>query len=161
MSKVRFFSDPHFGHKNMAIRRGFKDEKEHDEHIIKCWNSVVNKKDTTYILGDITMEKNNYEILERLNGIKHIVLGNHDEGQHTKYMQNYVNKISGMIDYKDMYILTHCPVHPSQLEFRYSYNIHGHVHENTLKDSRYINVSAEVIGYTPKLLNELINEKSK
>lgn len=35
MNKIRFISDLHFGHKNMAIRRGFKDEFEHDEHIIK------------------------------------------------------------------------------------------------------------------------------
>ena len=57
MSVIRYCSDPHFGHKNMAIRRGFKDEFEMNEHIVKCWNSVVSKKDVTYILGDITMEK--------------------------------------------------------------------------------------------------------
>jgi calcineurin-like phosphoesterase family protein len=36
-------------------------------------------------------------------------------------------------------------------------NIHGHVHENTLDDKRYINVSAEVIDYRPKTLRELLN----
>ena len=155
MSIIRFYSDPHFHHRNMAIKRGFKDEIEMNEHIIKMYNSVINKKDTCYILGDITMEKANYEILNRLNGIKNIILGNHDEGQHTKILQQYVNKIYGMLDYKG-FILTHCPVHPSQLEFRYSKNIHGHVHENTLDDPRYINVSAEVINYTPILLNSLL-----
>lgn len=156
MSNIRFISDLHFGHESMSKRRGFESVEEHDNYIVNQWNKVVNKKDTTYILGDITMEKANYEILNKLNGIKHIVLGNHDQGQHTKIMQNYVNKISGMINYKKEFILTHCPIHPCELEFRFKYNIHGHVHENTLSDKRYINVSAEAICYTPKLLSELL-----
>ena len=156
MSNVRFISDLHFGHTNMAIKRGFEFVEDHDNYIVNQWNKVVNKKDTTYILGDITMEKANYEILDRLNGIKHIVLGNHDEGQHTKYMQNYVNKIAGMVNYKKEFILTHCPIHPCELEYRFKYNIHGHVHKNSLNDKRYVNVSCEVIDYTPKLLMELI-----
>ncbi len=57
MSVVRYYSDPHFHHRNMAIKRGFKDEDEMNEHIIQEWNKVVSKKDVTYILGDITMEK--------------------------------------------------------------------------------------------------------
>ena len=140
----------------MAIKRGFKNALDHDSYIVSQWNKVVCKKDVTWILGDITMEKANYEILNRLNGIKHVVLGNHDEGQHTKHMQNYVNKIAGMINYKKEFILTHCPIHPCELEYRFKYNIHGHVHENTLPDKRYVNVSAEVINYKPKLLSELI-----
>ena len=145
----------------MALKRGFSCADEMNEHIVNQWNKVVNKKDTTYILGDLTMEKANYEILNRLNGIKHIVLGNHDEGQHTKILQQYVNKIAGMVNYKKEFILTHCPIHPCELEYRFKYNIHGHVHENTLPDKRYINVSAEVIDYTPKLLTELIKENEK
>ena len=156
MSNVRFISDLHFHHENMAIKRGFSCANEMNEHIVKEWNKVVNKKDITYLLGDITMEKANYEVLNRLNGIKHVVLGNHDEGQHTKILQQYVNKIAGMVNYKKEFILTHCPIHPCELEYRYNINIHGHVHENTLPDKRYINVSAEVIDYKPKLLSELL-----
>ena len=156
MSNIYVFSDPHFHHRNMAIRRGFTDEIEMNDYIVKMYNSVVNKRDTCIILGDITMEKANYDILNSLNGTKHVVLGNHDEGQHTKVLQQYVNKICGMLNYKG-FILTHCPVHPSQLEFRYSKNIHGHVHTDSLDDPRYVNVSAEVINYTPVLLNSLRN----
>lgn len=36
------------------------------------------------------------------------------------------------------------------------YNIHGHVHEHTLADKRYINVSCEAIDYQPKSLSELL-----
>ena len=157
MGNVRFISDTHFGHKNMATRRGFSSAEEMNDYIIKKWNSVVNKKDVTYLLGDVSMEsKNFYYLLDSLNGVKNVILGNHCRRQDIPEMLKYVNSVAGMIDYKDNYILTHCPVHPSQLAFRYSYNIHGHVHENSLDDPRYINVSCEVVDYTPKLIAELI-----
>lgn len=162
MSVVRYYSDPHFGHRNMAIRRGFKDEFEMGEHIVSKWNSVVSKKDVTYILGDITMEKSfDYYWLDQLNGIKKVILGNHDQPQHVPELLKYVNNVSSMRYLKDKehgnIIFTHAPIHPCELNYRYTINIHGHVHENTLDDKRYINVSAEVIEYTPKLLKELIN----
>jgi len=150
------YSDPHFHHKNMAVRRGFSCAEEMNEHIVKNWNNHVSKKDVVFLLGDVTMEKNDYKILSRLNGLINVVLGNHDKRQHVSHLLNYVNSVSGMIDYKSKYILTHCPIHPNELKFRYSYNIHGHVHENSLNDERYINVSAEVIDYIPKVIMNLI-----
>jgi calcineurin-like phosphoesterase family protein len=141
----------------MAIRRGFEDEIQMNEHIVSCWNKVVKKKDLVIVLGDITMEKNKYySILNSLNGLKTIILGNHDEPNHVPELLKYVNKVAGMIDYKKEYILTHCPIHPSQLEYRYSYNIHGHIHSEVIDDPRYINVCAENIDYTPKTLEELL-----
>lgn len=161
MSVVRYYSDPHFGHRNMAIKRGFKDEEEMNKHIVKQWNSVVSKKDVTYILGDITMEKaSQYYWLNELNGIKKVILGNHDEPQHVPELLKYVNNVAAMKYLKHKQygniILTHAPIHPCELEYRFNINIHGHVHDNTLPDKRYINVSAEVIDYKPKLLSELL-----
>ena len=155
MSRVFTISDLHFSHKNMAIRRGFKDETEQDEHIIESWNSVVNKKDTVYCLGDICMERSDpYKLLDRLNGIINVVLGNHDYKNHVPELLKHVNSVAGMIDYKG-FILTHCPIHPCQLEHRYNKNIHGHVHSNSIDDSRYINVCCEVIDYKPILISSL------
>ena len=161
------FSDPYFHHENMAKHRGFSSAEEMNELIVKNWNNTVSKRDAVFLLGDITMEKKQYEILGRLQGLIHVVLGNHDERQHVREMLNYVHSVSGIIDYKKIAILTHCPVHPSQLEFRYSYNIHGHVHENSvldiyedpkfkIPDPRYINVCAEMIDYTPVEFSKLI-----
>ena len=75
MATVRFIADLHLGHENMAKKRGFSSAEEHDEYVVEMWNSVVGKRDVTYILGDVTMEKKtSYALLERLNGIKHVVL---------------------------------------------------------------------------------------
>jgi len=161
--QIRFISDPHFGHRNIAIHRGFKDEFEMNEHIIAQWNKVVKKKDTTWILGDITMEKGEYHYLDRLNGFKRIILGNHDKGNHTKVMLDYVNSIHGLSKFRSKEFgniwLSHCPIFPKELEFRVNYNIHGHIHTGyVINDPRYINVCMEVQDYTPKTLQELIKK---
>ena len=91
MSKVRFIGDLHLGHINMAIKRGFKTVEDHDNHIIQCWNSVVHKRDVTWILGDVTMESSkSYPLLKHLNGMKKIVLGNHDRPSDIPELMKYV-----------------------------------------------------------------------
>lgn len=150
MSKVFVISDLHLGHESMAVKRGFSSSKEHDQFIIDKWNSTVNKRDTVWILGDISMEKPEpYKKLVLMNGVKNVVLGNHDLPQHVEYLKIYglVNKISGFLK-KSGFALTHCPIHESEID-RFKANIHGHVHEKSLSDTRYINVSCEAVDYTP------------
>ena len=103
-----FISDPHFHHKNMAIKRGFSCEEEMNELIVDNWNKNISKRDLVYILGDITMEKNNYSILSRLKGEKTVILGNHDKPQHIPELLKYVNKVGGMLRYENHNILTEC-----------------------------------------------------
>ena len=153
MSHIHLYSDPHFGHNNMAIKRGFSSSKEMDEYIIKSWNKVISKRDVVWILGDITMEKDNYLILNELNGIKKVVLGNHDMPQHVPSLLKHVNYVCGMFKLKN-YILTHCPIHESEIN-RFTKNIHGHTHDIIISDNRYINVCAEVINYTPIRLDSI------
>jgi calcineurin-like phosphoesterase family protein len=148
----------------MATRRGFSTIEEHDEHIIAKWNSVVNKRDVTYILGDVTMEKSSpYPLLDRLNGIKHIVLGNHDRRQDTKKLFDYAESVGAMINYKGVF-LTHCPIHPDELTYGIPKNIHGHIHDKVvmkmldgweIPDERYFCVSCEQVDYLPKSLKDL------
>ena len=156
MGQIYVISDPHFGHNNLAIHRGFKDSYEQDEYITDQWNSVVTKRDTVWILGDITMEHHkHYYRLDTLNGIKNVVGGNHDSPKHTKKLMEYINKYCGCYAYKGV-IMTHIPVHESCLEGRLKKNIHGHIHTHDIPDERYINVSAEKLDYKPILLNELL-----
>lgn len=150
MGQVYVIADLHLGHESIAKLRGFESSEAHDEYLIKKWNSVMSKRDVIYILGDIAMEKHwHYKILNELRGVKKVVLGNHDKGKHVKYLLEFVNTVSGMIKY-NKYWLTHCPMHPNELYGKI--NIHGHVHYKTIDDPMYVNVSAEVVDYTPQLI---------
>jgi calcineurin-like phosphoesterase family protein len=112
--------------------------------------------------------KKEYPTLDRLHGRKIVVGGNHDKPNHTKELLNHVESIVGMVQYKGIF-LTHCPVHPREMEYRIKHNIHGHIHENRIEhkfrlfgvalfaipDRRYHCVSCEHIDYTPVTLKEL------
>ena len=111
------------------------------------------------------MEKSSpYHLLDRLNGTKKVILGNHDKPSHVPELLKHVNSVGGMVQYKGV-VLTHCPIHPSELEYRFPLNIHGHIHDKVVMldhwtntpDQRYICVSCERIDYTPKTLDELKN----
>jgi calcineurin-like phosphoesterase family protein len=169
MAQVRFIADLHFGHKFIAEHRGFESIEAHDEHVINQWNSVVNKRDITYILGDITMEKSDsYPLLNRLNGIKKVVLGNHDKAAHVPELLKYVNSVAAMVQYKGIF-LTHCPIHPMEMDYRVHHNIHGHIHSKLVMypvtvfgfklfdrvDRRYNCVSCEHVDFKPKTLEQL------
>jgi calcineurin-like phosphoesterase family protein len=176
MSNVRFIGCLHLGHKSIAIHRGFNDDFYHDEKLIDSWNSVVNKKDLTYILGDIAMETDkHYYKLNRLKGRKIVVLGNHDLPKHTRNLLNYVESVAGMVKYKG-YVLTHAPIHPNEIGFCKG-NIHAHVHDNKLHEveimSKYLDedsvliktlhkyhcVDAKLINFKPISLEELEHGK--
>ena len=174
ISNVRMIGCLHFGHNSIAKYRGWDNAEEQDAYLIKQWNKVVNKKDTTYILGDITMEKNlDYYKLDLLQGRKIIVGGNHDKYQDSKQLMLYVEGITGAVDYKG-FILTHVPIHPNEVHF-YRGNIHAHIHHvNKLEEvetrnkyddpesvydvtrHKYFNVDAHLLDYTPRTLDELI-----
>jgi calcineurin-like phosphoesterase family protein len=120
------------------------------------WNEAVHPKDLVLILGDITLETPVfYEMLDHLNGRKKVVMGNHDSPKHCRKLLEHVEQVCGSIEYKRGVILTHIPIHESQMG-RFWLNIHGHVHSESLDDNRYVNVSAEAVDYTPVDIHQLI-----
>lgn len=164
MSNVFFISDTHFYHANILKftskfgepLRNFYDVAHMNEYMVKCWNSVVGKRDLVFHLGDVVVKwGDSYtDVLDRLNGRKILIAGNHDKHDTQVYLKSF-ERVEGMWTYKDGIILTHCPIHPSQLEYRFKLNVHGHVHKNSLDDKRYYNVSVEAIDYTPVSLDTI------
>ena len=50
-----------------------------NEGLVKLWNEQVKPNDIVYILGDFSLNpKAVRDFAPRLNGIKHLILGNHD-----------------------------------------------------------------------------------
>lgn len=144
--KIYVIADTHFGHRKIVgfepDYRPFNNIEEHDRTLVERWNQVVRPKDTVWHLGDVlfAMHKTG-EILGSLNGIKRLILGNHDRFPLEMYAK-YFSKIYGAAPFGQC-ILTHVPVHPNQVEYRFMKNIHGHMHSKKLDDSRYVCVSVE------------------
>jgi calcineurin-like phosphoesterase family protein len=158
-NRVFVIGDTHFGHKKIidfeAAARPFASVEEHDAELVRRWNATVNKHDTVWHLGDVLFGEASFAILPQLNGVKKLVMGNHDSYPAAKYLEHF-SQICGAVQLRG-YLLTHVPVHPGQFH-RFKGNIHGHMHSAKIDDPRYICVSAEHTGLAPKLLDAVIHE---
>lgn len=157
----------HFGHANMLnfLRedgtklRPFAHIEEVDELMVKNWNSVVQPHDKVYHLGDVFINRKARFILDRLNGDKVLIKGNHDIFDLTNYLPFF--RDIRAYHKLDKAILSHIPIHPENLG-RFKGNIHGHLHEHIVKDAqgqpdpRYKTVCVEHINYTPIELSEAL-----
>jgi len=147
MAKVYFTSDWHFGHRNiLKYRPEFKSIEEHNQTFINEFNSKVRKRDTVYFLGDIAFTEESLELLKQLNYChkKVLYLGNHDYLHTSKYLEIF-DEVYALRSLKSFW-LSHCPIHPQEMRNRKG-NIHGHLHESILDDSKYFDVSPEKHNY--------------
>jgi calcineurin-like phosphoesterase family protein len=137
-----------FKRKDGTPLRDFPSIQEHDETLIQRWNSVVGVDDKVYHLGDVGFKNSTAlaQILQRLNGTKVLIRGNHDNLKLSLYAQYFKDVRSGHV--LDQILLAHIPIHPDSLG-RWKGQVHGHTHANNLPDKRYMNVSVENINYTP------------
>lgn len=168
MANTFFCSDHHFGHANLlnftrndgSPLRVFEDVDHMNEYMVMQHNRVVGVGDKVYFLGDLAMNKRNLPILDRMNGEKVLVRGNHDTenaGVYLKYFKDVrgTHTIDGMI-------LSHIPIHTESLS-RWRANIHGHLHANVvtkvgtkIPDARYYSVCMEQLDdYTPVSLEQI------
>ncbi|MFH0836999.1 MAG: hypothetical protein V1870_02630 [Candidatus Aenigmatarchaeota archaeon] len=163
MSKYFFISDTHFDHEKIIeyCDRPFTNVKEMNQTIINNWNSAVQKEDTVFHLGDISLGRHKRSIdffLSQLSGNIILLKGSHDSGQkniaYSWYFRTPHHK----------FFLIH---NPKDFEGMYldekSWIVHGHKHNKTplVGKNRRINVSVENINYTPIELNELIKRIGK
>ena len=155
MSNRFYISDTHFGHEKIikfeSEKRPFNTIEEHDEHLIAMWNHRVGKRDVVYHLGDVAFKPSTTmdRVMPRLNGIKKLILGNHDTANINLYLKYFTKLYSAYEDKDNGILYSHYPVHPSQLEYRYKINVHGHMHSAVIDDSRYINICCEHTGLAP------------
>lgn len=134
--------------------RSFSSVEEMNEHIIACHNSIVGKNDTVYFLGDVVMgNATKLQILERFNGVKVLVRGNHDQASTANYLL-YFKEVIAYKRLQNRLLLSHMPVHPGSIPEGFI-NVHGHLHDSKLDDPRYFNVSMECINYTPLAIDKI------
>lgn len=180
MSKIFFTSDLHFNHDREFIYgpRGFKSVEEMNETLIKNWNETVTNEDDVYVLGDFFLG-NDMEFVEktlsRLNGLIHLVVGNHDTPRKLEFYSGaeYISEIADAlrIKYKKReFFLCHYPVLTASLEQdpdRAVINLFGHTHskDKFYEDRPYMyNVAVDANDNKPVEIEEILtafNDKVK
>ena len=169
MPNVFFTSDTHFGHVNIcnftnydgSPVRPWDSVEEMDEEMVKRWNDTVGPKDKVYHLGDVVINRKSLQILDRLNGDKVLIKGNHDIFP----LKDYVKYFRDIRAYHVMNgcILSHIPVHKGSIA-RFGTNIHGHTHGNRVLDAEgnidtdYFCVCVEQTDYTPIAFEDVLKK---
>ena len=170
MANVFFTADTHFGHTNVIkfCARAFASAEEMNETLIENWNAKVKGCDTVFVLGDMFYRCENVaEILRRLKGKKHLILGNHDRSWMDQVdLEDYfvgVDRILDLSDGERGYTLCHYPMLQWPHQKR-TYMIHGHIHNDVTLDfwpllrvrERVLNAGVDVNGYAPVAFDELV-----
>ena len=114
---IYFTGDQHFGHANIIkhCNRPFSSVDEMDKQLLEQWNRRVKKQDTVYILGDLFFRNavSSTEYLQKMNGRKHLIIGNHDKGWMKKVdMKQYFEEVAPFAEISDgirKLVLCHYP----------------------------------------------------
>ena len=168
-----YISDIHFGDKRIfELCNRTKSIMEFEKSFITRWNMKIKAEDDVYILGDISYDgyKKIIDIFKKLNGRKHILIGNHDE-----WILNNPNIHSDLcrlatIDFiliiKDKnreVFLCHYPVMDWPNIENGSIHLYGHIHNKDkseikeyFKNKMAFNVSSDVVNHEPRTIDELI-----
>lgn len=157
--RIYFSSDYHLGHANVIKfdNRPFKDVWEMDEAIIANHNSVVNKGDDFYFLGDISFNKRKTEeYLSRLNGNLYFIKGNHDKSDTIKlYKQygTYLGQLDEIVVQGQEISLCHYSMLVWNKSHRGAWHLFGHSHhslpDNPNSMSFDVGINGKGYGYKP------------
>ncbi len=167
--KTFFTSDTHFFHNNIIsfCKRPFGSVEHMNEELLKNWNSVVSLKDHVWFLGDFSFGdySSTANVLHHLNGIKHLIVGNHDRKGRAEKLFNrdwqefFVDKHDYYrltIAKERKYVLCHFPF--SSWERGYV-NLHGHLHSLAGYENKWRqwDVGVDANNYTPLLEEDAFN----
>ena len=151
MSNIYFTSDTHFHHKNIlnfcrSTRLG-SNVDEMNELLIEQWNSQVKPYDTVYHLGDFSFASpdKTIEILNRLNGVKHLILGNHDKwvNPHAKLLLASCTPYQELKYDRTHIVLCHYPIWEWNRMHYGAIHLHGHVHGGTTVPGKILDVGID------------------
>ena len=153
MSTIRYLADTHFCSEDIIAfdNRPFINAAEMDEAMIARWNRVVTPDDLTWILGDFCAgdAERWAGILDRLNGRKALILGNHDSRETVGKLQDRFEEVA---DYREItdgehhVVLCHYPI-PNFRDHYFSWvHLYGHVHTG---------FEANVVEHSKRLLRQL------
>jgi calcineurin-like phosphoesterase family protein len=155
-----FTSDTHFGdHRVLNLYdRPFASVAAMDEALIAAWNSVCTGDDEIWHLGDFARTADHAAaILPRLNGAKHLVVGNNDPTPALAHGWVSVQPYAELDEAGRKLVLCHYPFRSWNGQHRGSLNLHGHSHGRLKALPRQFDVGVDVRAYRPVTLEALLD----
>jgi len=168
---IHFSADLHFLHPKIVnmCNRPITIE-EHDDWLIDRINSKVGKKDTFYILGDVSManKEKTEKLLGRVNGNKILIIGNHDNNILTSTRFSEIKLIKDFnfnsLLYPNIHIvLCHYPFASWNRKTNGAMHLHGHCHgrlDNSINGLSF-DIGVDANNYYPLNLEEVLDKMTE
>ena len=170
MRQTFLISDEHYYHGGIITECGrpFRDVNQMNMTMIQNNNDTVNDDDDVWHIGDLcwgTKYEQLENIMKKLRGRHHLVLGNHDDFKPFTYIKaGFITVHTAMwLDHSpETFVLAHDPSIYTFCKKELGTFVHGHVHDlyETIPGKSVVNVSVEVTGYRPLSLEE-VYERAK
>lgn len=159
-----FTSDTHFFHSGLdghdiitICKRPYSSLDEMHQGLINNWNSVVNETDSIYHLGDFAFKDKDGEvnnIFPKLNGIKHLIKGNHDSKFTLRLPWASISDLKEIkIEGQRIVLCHYALVEWNGALRKNTIHLHGHHHGNLLLPlpfkHKMIDVGVDVQNYLP------------
>lgn len=154
---IYFTSDTHYGHAKIIqySKRPFKSVQEMDEALIENYNKVVKQGDQVYHLGDFSFADPT-KYFNKLNGQKHLILGNHDDFRRQKVLSwNWIKNSYDLKFDRNTIVLYHYGQRVWNKMHHGAYHAYGHSHGTLPPHGRSCDVGVDCWNYTPVSLEEL------
>ncbi|WP_237478635.1 metallophosphoesterase family protein [Lichenibacterium dinghuense] len=165
-------SDTHFGDEGILAKAGrpFESVSRMDDALIQSWNAIVRPQDVVWHLGDFAHAPKGAtkRYFRKLNGRKHLVVGNHDGDEARSCGWFSVHELTSLRICGVRLVLCHYPLLSWQGSKRnqdgdvHSIACHGHVH-GTPADPRVphldpyrIDVGVDMRSMAPANVEELV-----
>lgn len=151
-------SDHHFGHANIIeyCERPFRSVEHMHEHLIHNWNSVVTNQDDVWVLGDFAFKGDPWDYFHKLNGKKHLIIGNHDANK-TKRLPWQTKEFYKEISYNSKkFVLCHYPIESWNVKEHGSIHVHGHSHGRSKQVPNRYDIGVDVWNYVPVPITYLV-----
>lgn len=165
---IYFTSDLHFNHANVIkhCNRPFNDVEHMNESLIENWNSVVKEKDSIYILGDFCLKGNPFYFLDRLQGRKYLIFGNHDKKYRARYRDSgffdwckdyFELQISGdhFLRGKKLIVFCHYAMRVWNKSHYGSWHLYGHSHGSLKSHGLSLDVGVDCWDHKPVSLEQI------
>lgn len=155
---IWFTSDHHFGHARIVelAHRPFESVEEMDETMISRWNERVDNGDLVYHLGDFAF-CDHTPYLERLNGQKRLILGNHDHSNRVRKAKgwNTVDSLLHVTVDDTPLVLCHYAMRVWNRSHYGALHLYGHSHGSLPGDSQSLDVGVDCWQFYPIALTTI------
>jgi calcineurin-like phosphoesterase family protein len=159
-----FTSDTHFSDPRVLRidRRPFSTILEHDEALIAHWNAIVGPHDVVWHLGDFARggETAVDLLLSRLNGEKHLIIGNNDPpGTVMAAGWSSTQHYAELVLDGQLLVLCHYPFRTWNMMGKKSINFHGHSHGRLTPIPRQYDVGVDPQALKPATFEEILLQR--